>query len=500
MITTKGKQKKILKILLIDDDDADAELLLYSLKEKKIESAYCKSLASALERFGEGDFDIVISDYNIPGTSGLEIFQNIRALNPDIPFIIASGALGEELAVDLLRQGITDYVLKDNPEKLPLAVDRAITEYENKQEVKRSLEQLIEMNKLNTQIIETSDQVFYVCRVDEENLSNVGLGYISPQVEQFFNICKNELLNDIDLWINRIHQDDAHLLESRMSELLATKKPAKVTYRLNNPDENNYFWVEDYACPMFNSRGRIYELYGSVKNVTDKIVALRTLQYEKKQSALYQSQLLSSQLNPHFIYNTLNSFQYYILSGEVEESLHNISAFSSLMRQVLENSIYTTISFQEEMDFIHKYIEISKRRLQQPFEFCFVTSPNFEPAGQFIPPMLLQPYIENAFVHGFASATKPCQLVIDIQLEEEFITCNITDNGIGRKRAQETKVRGADKKSSLSVGINQSRIKLLNETSDNYFTVDFFDLTDKQNESAGTLVKVRFKQITEESE
>jgi CheY-like chemotaxis protein len=500
MITSLNGNEEHLKILLIDDNEADAELLLRSLRGKKTSHVYCKSPETAMKFFREQPFDIIVSDYNIPGTSGLEIYRQIRELDPEIPFIIASGALGEEFAVDLLREGITDYVLKDTPEKLPLALDRAMLEYRNKQDIKKTVEQLLVINRLNTQIIETSDQVFYVCRVAEEDLSRISLGYISPQVEEIFRLPKSELLADINLWLDLIHEEDAHLIKDRMRTFIETKEPSKISYRLKNEAEGNYFWIEDYACPMVNANGRIYELYGSARNVTDKTLALQTLQVEKKQRALYQSQLLSSQLNPHFIYNTLNSFQYYILSGEVEESLNNISAFSALMRQVLENSIYKTISFQEEIDFIYRYIEISKRRLQQPFECSIVTSSNFDPAGQHIPPMLLQPYIENAFVHGFSSSPVPCLLTIDIKLEDELVSCCITDNGIGRINAQAARVRKTDGKNSLGMGINESRIRLLNETSDNNFIVEVIDLFDSNKKSAGTMVKVQFRQITEESE
>ena len=119
-----------------------------------------------------------------------------------------------------------------------------------------------------------------------------------------------------------------------------------------------------------------------VIDITDKIQLINSLQSEKQQTARFQSQLLSSQLNPHFIFNTLNDFQYYILKGEIKDSLQNIADFSQLMRQVLENSDSNFISFSDEIKFINSYINISKKRINQILDFSVEIGENFNLKSQ----------------------------------------------------------------------------------------------------------------------
>ena len=157
-----------MNILIIDDVASDAELARLALRGMPdLEFMYVADFEKLKNEFKPGIFSAVLSDYNLSGTLGTDILEYVRLLEPEIPFIIISGALGEEKAVDILRQGATDYVLKDNLNKLPLALSRALNEAASKKAEKQkgeelkayknSLEKLVEsrtakLNELNMEL------------------------------------------------------------------------------------------------------------------------------------------------------------------------------------------------------------------------------------------------------------------------------------------------------------------------------------------------------------
>ena len=359
---------------------------------------------------------------------------------------------------------------------------------------------LLEIVQLNTRIIETSDQFFYVLEVKRNQLGyNNPLKFISSQVNRIVGVNEIELLKSDSRWYTYIHPEDRKLVKDKLQALYITKQPVEVVYRIQNQQTKKYIWVSDYACLQDNPVDKVYEVYGSIKDITDRQQALEKIEAEKQQSMAFQYQLLGSQLNPHFIYNTLNSFQYYILKGDIEASLNHIAEFSTLMRTALENSMHHRISLEDEISFLKLYVQISKQRLRQPLDFELLVDDKIELSEQFIPPMLLQPYVENAIIHGFSNAKKSCKLILQIEIKDERIYFSIRDNGVGRAASKKLNEANPNRlKKSFAMGINQSRINLLNQITDNDFAVAVRDLLDKNNESIGTEVILNYCQLTSE--
>lgn len=228
-------------------------------------------------------------------------------------------------------------------------------------------------------------------------------------------------------------------------------------------------------------------------------IASRELNEEQQQSLKFQLRLLSSQLNPHFVYNVLNSFQYYILNGNVQESLDHIADFSKLMRLVLENSMNQYISLEDEIKFLEQYIRISKHRMKQEVRFKISIQKGMNPDEYLIPPMLIQPYIENALVHGLNESIVNPVITISFLLKKEVIRCQIEDNGIGRTGAAQLKNKGVKlNRKSYAININQDRIDLLNKINNQSYHVEIEDLFDDSKKPSGTRVNVLYKLIKEE--
>ena len=213
------------------------------------------------------------------------------------------------------------------------------------------------------------------------------------------------------------------------------------------------------------------------------------IELEHRQSIQSKLKSLSSQMNPHFIFNSLNSVQYYILENETEQALSYISCFASLMRKTLENSTKDGILIEQEVEFLSEYLELESQRFKSKFEYTI--NCDVDPDDEiWIPPMLIQPYVENAVVHGFDNVDRPGILEIEFKQMAQSLICRIEDNGIGRKKAQEKSSKVRQKgKSSLGMSITQTRLLLLNDGAEQSYNVDIHDKYDGAT-ATGTLVTI----------
>ena len=210
---------------------------------------------------------------------------------------------------------------------------------------------------------------------------------------------------------------------------------------------------------------------------------------ERKEALQSKMMMLSSQMNPHFIFNSLGSVQSYILNNETNKAVDFISEFAGLMRKNLINSTTEYISIAEELEFLDKYLLLEKIRFNNSFDYE-ITEKIDNIHDTLIPPMLLQPFIENAIIHGLSKLKeRKGKLCLTLTEKNDRIVCTIEDNGIGRTNALKHK-----KSTHKSVAISnlETRLELLNVSSENNeYTYDIIDLEDK-NGPAGTKVIVSF--------
>jgi len=206
---------------------------------------------------------------------------------------------------------------------------------------------------------------------------------------------------------------------------------------------------------------------------------------------LYKQQSLRQQMNPHFIFNTLNSIQLYILEKDPISSHKYLTKFARLMRMTLDNSLSHTIPLHDEIEALKLYLDLEKLRLEDRFEYSIDFDRSSSILTYKIPTLLIQPYVENAIWHGL-SLKKDLLGSLRIRLidDETTITCIIEDNGVGRKKAEEVRqMRNKDHKSRGSQ-ITQQRIDLLSLMYKEKFSVYYDDLFDNQGESLGTRVSI----------
>jgi tetratricopeptide (TPR) repeat protein len=219
-----------------------------------------------------------------------------------------------------------------------------------------------------------------------------------------------------------------------------------------------------------NSRQRISEMNRKISEVT--------------QANLRQ------QMNPHFIFNTLNSIQYYMYQHDKLATNNYLTKFSSLMRKVLENSQHTSVPVRDELDALSLYLELEKIRFKDKFEYIINVDEEIDTLLYKVPTMLIQPYVENSISHGLMPSEEKGLIKIDIKLEKDYISCIIEDNGIGREAAKEKKVKHEKKHNSLGTRITNSRLDLVNTLYGTSLRTIYTDLKNEQNEAIGTRVEI----------
>lgn len=237
----------------------------------------------------------------------------------------------------------------------------------------------------------------------------------------------------------------------------------------------------------------IYSLIGGVLLLL--ITAFLMFKYIKQQrfaNNLLALKTLRSQMNPHFIFNALNSVNSFIASNDERTANKYLSDFSLLMRAVLENSEEDFIPLEKEIELLELYTKLEHFRFKDKFDYNITVDENINVNDYVIPPMLLQPYIENAVWHGLRYKKTKGHLNIAItQPKPDEIKITITDDGIGRKKSKALKTEHQQKQNSKGMGNIKKRVSILNDMYKDKVDVFIDDFQDK--EDSGTKVVVTLK-------
>jgi tetratricopeptide (TPR) repeat protein len=221
----------------------------------------------------------------------------------------------------------------------------------------------------------------------------------------------------------------------------------------------------------------------------------RISEMNQKISEIRQANL-RQQMNPHFIFNTLNSIQYYMYQHDKLATNNYLTKFSSLMRKVLENSQHTSIPLHDELDALTLYLELERIRFKDKFDFKINVDEEIDVLLFKVPTMLIQPYVENSICHGLMPAEGNGFISIDLKLEKDFISCSIQDNGIGREASQKRKAKAENNHNSLGTRIVSSRLELVNALYGTSLKTIYSDLKNDKGEPEGTRVEIHIPIIT----
>lgn len=202
----------------------------------------------------------------------------------------------------------------------------------------------------------------------------------------------------------------------------------------------------------------------------------------------YQQQALVSQINPHFIFNSLNTIQSYMFREDKENSARFLSRFSKLMRMSLDHSRLKTVPLPDELSLIRVYLELEAMRFPETLKWSIDVSPEIPQEKLEVPSMLIQPYIENAIKHGIMNRPgEKGEVIVRLEMQEKFLLCTIEDNGVGRAAA--AKAKTDPQHHSAGSTITEQRLRLICRAMHCPFLLEFSDRLDHAGNVAGTIVK-----------
>ncbi|RLD30091.1 MAG: sensor histidine kinase [Bacteroidetes bacterium] len=214
----------------------------------------------------------------------------------------------------------------------------------------------------------------------------------------------------------------------------------------------------------------------------------KQLKQEKKILTLEQD-MLRGQMNPHFIFNSLNSIKLYIINNEKENAVYYLNKFAKLIRKILMASSEKEIPLSNELDTMELYMNIENIRFSNEIAFNIMIDNNVNAHSIKVPSLILQPFIENALWHGLSSKKEDKKIEVKVEKnKKKHITISITDNGVGRKASKKINKQKTLKRKSFGIELTKERLENFSKRYTNIYTIKIEDLHDKQGNASGTKI------------
>lgn len=262
--------------------------------------------------------------------------------------------------------------------------------------------------------------------------------------------------------------------------------PTHIEFNINPPFWVRWWFILLSVTLLISITAIVVWLYSRQVNRRER----ERLLYKQKMSN-YEMQALRAQMNPHFIFNAINSIQHYILTNEKTLAHDFLSKFAKLIRNVLEFSRASSISLKNELETLNLYIQLEQLRANNKFSYTIKLDMDLDPNSFQVPSLILQPFVENAILHGlFPKNGNDGKLTIEIKKQDRKLICVIEDNGIGRERAKAIKEKKMKFHQSMGESITTDKLKTLWRTNDLQKKYNITDLFNHSGEASGTRVYI----------
>lgn len=284
--------------------------------------------------------------------------------------------------------------------------------------------------------------------------------------------------NHIEIIYNALPAGDFQFKAMALNEDgVASEETVNFSFTINPPFWQTWWFyllvglmIIGFVSVAFSLRIRHIRKKAALENavVTSKLTALR------------------SQMNPHFLFNALNSIQELVLSKDTKNAIRYLGTFSGLTRKILENSAKETVRLSEELDMLNQYLELEKLRFGDSIQIKVEVGSDIDTEGIRIPPMLIQPYLENALKHGLLHLQENRKLRLKFTQENDFLIVSVEDNGVGRAKAEEI-AKQKKKHQSFSSEATKNRLRSMKNATGVSGSVEIIDLYENDN-AVGTKV------------
>lgn len=468
----------------------------YSIEQKRNNPVGLVNASNNLGNFYETVNDSV-SAFNYFDTS-LTVAQNATFTNNGTD-ITATGTTQEftQQATNTYFANADNYYGNRGMIEQQIQVNQQAVEYNTTNENPEALNKAnLQLGKLNLQKKNSKEAIEYLR--NSINLSDE-LGQLEAKEEALVAITEaykeeGDYEQALLAYQELVSLQDSIQKEKNKQALLANNLSLELEQKEDQIElmlENETLKEEAYALDIEKREAEnenklyiIYALIGVLLIMTiAAILVVRSNRKRAKTNMLLELKSLRTQMNPHFIFNSLNSVNSFISKNDDRSANKYLSRFSQLMRLVLENSKYDFVPLDSELKIIELYIELEHLRFQDKFEYKLSIDPNINVDNVEIPPMLVQPYIENAVWHGLRYLEEKGELIVDVKANQDILTWTITDNGIGRKASAEMKTKNQKLGKSTGMKNIEQRLDILNKMHATQMKTSIIDL-----EEGGTQV------------
>lgn len=397
--------------------------------------------------------------------------------------IVSAWISSEQLLLNgtykVLIERLTDFLTTDHIDKYninPILVRILAESYDRLGKKEKALELYIESNKTwSHNIKENKTRIEHICAIFEAQ----GKHEMAIKMYASFlkNIDENQFIRNSKIIENLT---EANLREEQEEKI----EQQRVDIEKETLEKNRIAYESERKIIIV-----IVSLLIMSLGVGILLLRIRAIKSKKKQKEAELSQaLLRSQMNPHFVFNAMSVIQSYIYENDVEKSSTFLVNFSRLMRLILENSPKELIPLELEREILEKYIIAQKMRFQDRFDYELKFDSELIENRAMIPPLITQPFIENAIEHGQLHAVQGGKIVVMVNVFENQLLLEVEDNGVGRKASNSTKKIKEHK--SMAINITKGRIEILNQKYKSKSSIEIVDINDKNNTGTKVIIKL----------
>ena len=318
---------------------------------------------------------------------------------------------------------------------------------------------------------------------DYESAYNAQTEYVSIQ-DSTFSVEKADALQRWEAQLKVKEKEQQLKAQNLQLELLETKVKADQRWKLIL---GLIAFLLATIAFFFQRQNRLRKKGNALLRSKNEQIESQNHEIEEINKEL-EKRMLRAQINPHFIFNSLSSIQHFITTNDRRSALRYLSKFSNLLRQVLESSINVNVVLAEEIQLLQTYLELEALRFDQDFQFEIKTDPEIDIYATEVPVLLVQPFIENAILHGLLPKKGDRQLLVAFDAGPGYTICRVVDNGIGR--AASVSVSKKSGRPSRGISVTQKRLQTLQGDSEDNL-LEIIDLKDENGQAAGTEVVIR---------
>lgn len=371
-----------------------------------------------------------------------------------------------------------------------IAIDKNVIRNKTKQNITVYIKDV----KVQRKSVNLSDKLSIPYHRNSITISYAGLSFKRPDALEYRYKIKPKnkwfYTNDDFIHFSSLEPGEyKFIVEARLKNGSWSQLPATYSFKISPPF---------YQKPLFLGGAS----FGGL-GIATMLILLRFQQVKRreKQKAYYERKLaefelraIENQMNPHFIYNVLNSIQSLILNQRFKDTNAYISRFGKLLRQVLESSKKEMTTLQSEIDLLGNYLELESLRFQGNFSYSIYIDGGIDPLNLQIPPFFIQPFVENSLKHAFHEIDQLAQIHINIYRDDKGLICEVIDNGKGLYNTSTDTKDGLSltKMSSYGISLIKEKSDILKKTKGLNVEIEFTDLHEDHNHQKGTKVEIRF--------